>query len=537
MLDVKVGARRVHEGRRPRPASWRATMVDSARARRGARVALLTAMDTPLGRAVGNALEVTEAVDDPARRGPGRPRRGHAGAGRRDARAGRHRTPTRRRRSPTVGALTRWRRDGRRPGRRPRCPAAGRGRTPSVVAAAVAGCVTRLDARAVGVAAWRLGAGRARKEDPVSAAAGVSCLAKPGDAVAGGPAVLELHTDDPPDSTAALEALRRRVRHRDAAAARPRRSSSTGSARERSDGDARPSTEHPARPEGAAPRPPRRRAPARDGRRARRRHRLRRPADHRRRRAAPPGSSARRRADDLVRYLEGFDHTVAVMQTPRRARAGGRRVRGGPGRRRGRLRRGALRPRAAPDGGLRLDEVVEAVLAGFRGGRQRAAGHRRSSCAAATGHAHGGPLARDRRARRALPRRRGGRLRHRRRRGRLPAEPPPRRVPASSSGRTSTSRSMPARPSGCRRSGRRCSGAAPNGSATACASSTTSTFATTAGSVLGRLAGYVRDRRVPPRDVPDVERAHRRGGLASPSTRSSCSGGCGSGSRSTPTTG
>ena len=44
--------------------------------------------------------------------------------------------------------------------------------------------------------AWRLGAGRARKEDPVSASAGVVCLAKPGDAVAEGQPLLELHTDD-----------------------------------------------------------------------------------------------------------------------------------------------------------------------------------------------------------------------------------------------------------------------------------------------------------------------------------------------------
>ena len=51
-------------------------------------------------------------------------------------------------------------------------------------------------ARAVGVAAWRLGAGRARKEDPVSPVAGVRCLAKPGDYVEVGQPVLELHTDD-----------------------------------------------------------------------------------------------------------------------------------------------------------------------------------------------------------------------------------------------------------------------------------------------------------------------------------------------------
>jgi thymidine phosphorylase len=55
--------------------------------------------------------------------------------------------------------------------------------------------VTRLDALAVGVAAWRLGAGRARKEDAVSATAGVRCLVKPGDYVRRGQQMLELLAD------------------------------------------------------------------------------------------------------------------------------------------------------------------------------------------------------------------------------------------------------------------------------------------------------------------------------------------------------
>jgi thymidine phosphorylase len=70
------------------------------------------------------------------------------------------------------------------------------------------GWVTTLDARAVGIAAWRLGAGRARKEDPVSPSAGVVCLKKPGDSVEGGEPVLELHTDEPDRFEPALDALR-----------------------------------------------------------------------------------------------------------------------------------------------------------------------------------------------------------------------------------------------------------------------------------------------------------------------------------------
>jgi thymidine phosphorylase len=69
------------------------------------------------------------------------------------------------------------------------------------------GWLTRLDALAVGTAAWRLGAGRARKEDAVSAAAGIICLAKPGDRVAKGQPLLELRADDESRFAAALAAL------------------------------------------------------------------------------------------------------------------------------------------------------------------------------------------------------------------------------------------------------------------------------------------------------------------------------------------
>jgi thymidine phosphorylase len=57
------------------------------------------------------------------------------------------------------------------------------------------------------VAAWRLGAGRARKEDPVSAAAGVVWTTGVGEQVKAGQPLLELHTDDPDRIERALEAL------------------------------------------------------------------------------------------------------------------------------------------------------------------------------------------------------------------------------------------------------------------------------------------------------------------------------------------
>lgn len=69
------------------------------------------------------------------------------------------------------------------------------------------GVLTELDALAVGVCAWRLGAGRARKEDPVQAAAGVEIHAKPGDPVRAGQPLLTLHTDTPERFARAIEAL------------------------------------------------------------------------------------------------------------------------------------------------------------------------------------------------------------------------------------------------------------------------------------------------------------------------------------------
>jgi thymidine phosphorylase len=69
------------------------------------------------------------------------------------------------------------------------------------------GVLIRLDAYAVGVAAWRLGAGRARKEDPVQAAAGIEMHAKPGALVRAGEPLLTLYTDEPERFERALSTL------------------------------------------------------------------------------------------------------------------------------------------------------------------------------------------------------------------------------------------------------------------------------------------------------------------------------------------
>jgi len=86
-----------------------------------------------------------------------------------------------------------------------------------VVEAPESGTLAELDAYAVGLAAWRLGAGRSRKEDPVRHAAGVICLARPGDAVERGRPLLELRTDDADLIPAALDALAGGYRIGDAA--------------------------------------------------------------------------------------------------------------------------------------------------------------------------------------------------------------------------------------------------------------------------------------------------------------------------------
>lgn len=76
-----------------------------------------------------------------------------------------------------------------------------------MVTAPSSGTLTRLDALAVGVAAWRLGAGRARKEDVVQAGAGVVIHAKPGEQITAGQPLLTLHTDESDRFARALQAL------------------------------------------------------------------------------------------------------------------------------------------------------------------------------------------------------------------------------------------------------------------------------------------------------------------------------------------
>jgi thymidine phosphorylase len=204
VLDVKVGSGAFM----PDLASARQlaeTMVELGNAHGVRTSALLTRMDTPLGRAVGNAVEVEESVATLRGTGPAdlvevtlalAAEMLRLAAVDADPAAALADGRALDRYNAMIAA------QGGDPGAE--LPAAEHA---ALVRAQTAGWLRGLGARAVGVAAWRLGAGRARKEDPVSAAAGIICLVKPGEQVEAGQPVLELRADDPARFDRALEAL------------------------------------------------------------------------------------------------------------------------------------------------------------------------------------------------------------------------------------------------------------------------------------------------------------------------------------------
>ena len=167
--------------------------------------AVLTDMDQPLGRTAGNGLEVTESVETLNGTGPD------------DIRAitialademldlvGVKNDATKA--LDDGSALEKWREMVTAQGGDPDAPLAEASER-RTFNAPEDGFITRIDARGVGVAAWRLGAGRAQKEDEVSPVAGTALLKRAGDKVAKGEPVVELHTDDAARFDKALESL------------------------------------------------------------------------------------------------------------------------------------------------------------------------------------------------------------------------------------------------------------------------------------------------------------------------------------------
>ncbi len=167
--------------------------------------ALVTAMDVPLGLTVGNALEVREAIEVLHGGGPddvveltltlAREMLDLAGVNKDPADV-----------IANGRALDVWRTMVSLQGGDPDAPLPS-ARERDVVTAHRSGYVTRMDALSVGVAAWRLGAGRSRQGETVDASAGIEIHVKPGAHINEGSPLFTLHTDEPARFERAREAL------------------------------------------------------------------------------------------------------------------------------------------------------------------------------------------------------------------------------------------------------------------------------------------------------------------------------------------
>jgi thymidine phosphorylase len=205
VLDVKVGSG--------------AFMKDLDRARELAQVmvqigqdagvkisALLTDMSTPLGRKIGNSLEVEESVEVLAGGGPqdvvdltvmlAEEMLRLAGQPDVDVRAALN----------DGRAMDKWNQMISAQGGDPKA-ALPMSKFEHTVVAEETGVLSKLDALSVGIASWRLGAGRARKEDPVQFGAGIVLNKVQGDSVTKGEPLMTLYTDDEERFSRAMESL------------------------------------------------------------------------------------------------------------------------------------------------------------------------------------------------------------------------------------------------------------------------------------------------------------------------------------------
>jgi thymidine phosphorylase len=201
VLDVKVGSGAFMKDAEMARELAR-TMVELGKAHGVRTVALLTDMDTPLGLAVGNAVEVEESLAVLAGGGPADVVELTLALAREMlAAAGIEADPARALESGA--AMDSWKAMIRAQGGDPDA-ALPTARETEVLRATTDGVVAGIDAMDVGLAAWRLGAGRARKEDPVSFGAGIVLKVRPGDPVRAGDVLLELRADEPARIPAAL---------------------------------------------------------------------------------------------------------------------------------------------------------------------------------------------------------------------------------------------------------------------------------------------------------------------------------------------
>jgi len=207
ILDVKTGSGAFMKKREDAEELAR-TMVDLGKDAGVNTVALITNMESPLGNAAGNAIEVQQALDVLNGKGPADVvELTVALAGEMLAAAGKAAPPAEIEAALKDGrAMQKWREMISAQGGDPDAPLPTAQHSQDVPAEK-SGRVTKLDALKVGVAAWRLGAGRARQGEPVQAGAGVIMHAKPGDLIEKGQPIFTLLTDTPERFDRALEAL------------------------------------------------------------------------------------------------------------------------------------------------------------------------------------------------------------------------------------------------------------------------------------------------------------------------------------------
>ncbi|MFI8525814.1 thymidine phosphorylase [Promicromonospora sukumoe] len=207
VLDVKVGSGAFMKTLDSARELAR-TMVDLGTDAGVRTVALVTDMSVPLGRTAGNALEVRESLEVLAGGGPADVVDLTVALAVEMLAAADRPVPEADVRAALADgrAMDKWRAMIAAQGGDVDAPLPVAKETEMVVAPE-SGVLTSLDAYAVGVAVRRLGAGRARKEDEVQAAAGIEIHVKPGEEVVAGQPLLTLHTDTPERFARARQAL------------------------------------------------------------------------------------------------------------------------------------------------------------------------------------------------------------------------------------------------------------------------------------------------------------------------------------------